>query len=156
ASLVGVAAFVFRGGTPRAVTRLDMLLGKRRKDDGEKTDILRKSAFEGDKRNLLEMLTPRFLSPKKWFEQADCHIKPSTLMGIGLLLALGGATATVLFRLPLLFAPFAALVMFSLPWLWLWNKRRTRLKKFAAQLPDALELVARALRAGHSLAAGMH
>ena len=31
-----------------------------------------------------------------------------------------------------------------------------RLKKFSAQLPDALELVARALRAGHSLAAGMH
>jgi tight adherence protein B len=31
-----------------------------------------------------------------------------------------------------------------------------RLKKFAAQLSYALELVARALRAGHSLAAGMH
>jgi tight adherence protein B len=31
-----------------------------------------------------------------------------------------------------------------------------RLKKFASQLPDALELVARALRAGHSLGAGMH
>jgi tight adherence protein B len=39
---------------------------------------------------------------------------------------------------------------------WLWYKRRSRLKTFAAQLPDALELVARALRAGHSLAAGMH
>jgi tight adherence protein B len=156
ASLVGVAAFVFRGGTPRAATRLDLLLGKKRKEGDEKTDILRKSAFEGDKRNLLEMLTPKFLSPKKMFEQADCHIKPSTLTGIGLLLALGGATATVLFRLPLFFAPPAALVMFSLPWLWLWNKRRARLKKFASQLPDALELVARALRAGHSLAAGMH
>ena len=43
-----------------------------------------------------------------------------------------------------------------IPFLWLLNKRRVRLKKFAAQLPDALELVARAFRAGHSLAAGMH
>src|SRR5581483_4646397 len=42
------------------------------------------------------------------------------------------------------------------PWAWLWNKRRSRLKSFAAQLPDALELVARALRAGHALGAGMH
>src|SRR6185312_2940141 len=42
------------------------------------------------------------------------------------------------------------------PWLWLWNKRRGRLSKFASQLSDALELVARALRAGHSLGAGMH
>jgi tight adherence protein B len=32
----------------------------------------------------------------------------------------------------------------------------SRLKAFATQLPDALELVARALRAGHSLAAGLH
>src|SRR5207244_7787472 len=34
--------------------------------------------------------------------------------------------------------------------------RRVRLKTFAAQLQDALELVARALRAGHALGAGMH
>ena len=35
-------------------------------------------------------------------------------------------------------------------------KRAKRLKMFAAQLPEAMELVARALRAGHSLAAGLH
>ena len=33
-------------------------------------------------------------------------------------------------------------------------RRKRRLNKFAAQLPDSLELIARALRAGHSLAAG--
>ena len=42
------------------------------------------------------------------------------------------------------------------PFLRLFMKRSRRLKSFAAQLPDALELVARALRAGHSLGAGMH
>jgi tight adherence protein B len=47
-------------------------------------------------------------------------------------------------------------VLFFIPFFWLLHKRRSRLKHFAAQLPDALELVARALRAGHSLAAGMH
>jgi tight adherence protein B len=52
--------------------------------------------------------------------------------------------------------PLAAIIMFLIPWTWLLNKRRSRLKAFAAQLPDALELVARALRAGHSLGAGMH
>jgi tight adherence protein B len=44
---------------------------------------------------------------------------------------------------------------FSIPFIWLWWKRNARLKKFAAQLPEAMELVARALRAGHSLAAGL-
>src|SRR5207248_3152832 len=53
-------------------------------------------------------------------------------------------------------APVGAAVLFSLPWLWLYMKRAKRLKTFAAQLPDALELIARALRAGHALGAGMH
>ena len=155
-SLVGLLAFVFRDGGPKTATRLDLLIGKRRREDGEKADILRKSAFEGDKKNLLESLTPRFLSPQKLFEQADCHIKPSTLMGIGIGLGAAGATVSLLARIPLLFVPLNALVMFFVPFLWLLNKRRVRLKKFAAQLSDALELVARALRAGHSLSAGMH
>lgn len=155
-ALVGVLAFVFRDSTPQTSTRLDTLIGKRQRDGNSRADILRATAFESDKKSLMEFLTPKFLSPQRLFEQADCHIKPSTLFGIGLLLAAAGATVTVLARVPLFFAPINALVCLSLPFLWLLNKRRARLKKFAAQLPDALELVARALRAGHSLGAGMH
>ncbi len=153
--VIGLLAFVFRDQTQRAATRLDMLVGKRRRDDGQ-ADILRNAAFENDKKSFLSMLTPQFLSPKKVFEQADCHIPPSTLMGVGVLLAVVGVTVSFLARVPWFFAPFTAMILLSLPWVWLWNKRRGRLKKFASQLPDALELVARALRAGHSLAAGMH
>jgi tight adherence protein B len=154
-ALVGLVASAFRDSTPKTINRLETLIGKRRRDD-ERADILRATAFENDRKSLLEALTPKFLSPRKLFEQADCHIRPSTLFGIGLLLASLGATATVLARVPVYFAPINALVCLSVPFIWLWNKRRTRLKKFASQLPDALELVARALRAGHSLGAGMH
>jgi tight adherence protein B len=154
--LVGVLAFVFRDGTPKAANRLDTLIGKRRKEDDDKADILRRTAFENDKRSLLEFLTPKFLSPQKLFEQADCHIKPSTLFGVGLILAALGATGTLLARLPLIFAPINGLVLFFIPFLWLLNKRKRRLAKFAGQLSDALELVARALRSGHSLQSGMH
>jgi tight adherence protein B len=157
AAVVGlVLTFVFRDTAQRAASRLDTLIGKRRRTGDEKTDILRKSAFEGDKKSILEAMTPRFLSPQKLFEQADCHIKPHILLGIGAALGAAGATLTVLARLPIWFAPLNGVVLASLPWIWLWNKRRVRLNKFAAQLPDALELVARALRAGHSLSAGMH
>ncbi len=52
---------------------------------------------------------------QKLFEQADCHIKPSTLFGIGLLLACVGVTLTLLTRIPIIFAPLNGLVMFSLP-----------------------------------------
>lgn len=155
-SLVGLLAFVFRDNTPQTATRLDLLVGKRRREDDQSADILRKSAFENDKRTLLEQLTPKFLSPRKLFEQADCHIKPGTLFGFGLVLGLLGATVSFLVRIPWFFIPVNGLALFSLPLLWLWNKRRVRLKKFGEQLPDALELVARALRAGHSLGAGLH
>jgi tight adherence protein B len=155
-AIFGFLAFVFRDTSPKTATRLDMLIGRRRRDDDDKADILRRSAFEGDKKTFLEMITPKFLSPQKLFEQADCHIKPSTLFGVGVLLAVVAATLGIVLRLSVYFIPFLALVFFSVPFLWLINKRRVRLKKFAAQLSDALELVARALRAGHSLGAGMH
>jgi tight adherence protein B len=51
-------------------------------------------------------------------------------------------------------APLVAVAMSFLPIMWLLMRRKKRLKKFASQLPQALELIARALRAGHSLAAG--
>jgi tight adherence protein B len=155
AAFVGLLAFVFRDNNPRTATRLELLVGKRR-HDGDKADILRKAAFDGDKKTFFEALLPKFVSFRKLFEQADCHIKPTTLFSIGLLLACAAATASFLLRLPLWLVPINALLFFSVPWFWLMNKRSARLKKFGTQLPDALELVARALRAGHSLGAGMH
>src|SRR5436309_14661580 len=78
--VIGLLAFVFRDTTGRTATRLDLLVGKRRRDEGGPY-ILRQAAFENGKKSLLEWLTPKFLSPKKMFEQADCHIPPSTLFG---------------------------------------------------------------------------
>ena len=155
-AVIGLLAFVFREGPPKTSTRLDMLIGKRRKEDDQATDILRKTAFESDKKSLLEMMTPKFISLGKIFEQADCHIKPNTLTLIGVGLAVAGMVVGYFAKIPWFFLPAFGVVMFSLPWVWLWNKRRVRLNKFASQLPDGLELVARALRAGHSLAAGLH
>ena len=154
--LIGLLAFVFRDQGPQTSTRLELLVGKRSRQENQQADILRKSAFESDKKNFMESITPKFLSPQKIFEQADCHIKPSTLFGIGLLLAAMGGDGDDPGQAALLLAPVNALVMFTLPFLWLWFKRAARLKKFGSQLPDALELVARALRSGQSLAAAMH
>src|SRR5438105_7222636 len=117
AAMVGTLAFVFRDKGPQTATRLDLLVGKRRRDDDQAADILRKTAFENDKKSLFEMLTPKFLSPQKLFEQADCHIKPSTLFGVGLLLAVLGITVSLLTRIPLIFAPLNGLVLFTIPFL---------------------------------------
>ncbi len=155
-AIVGAVAFMMRDyGSSGAADRLDVLVGKGPKADPT-ADIMKKSAFESDKSSLLQLITPNMPSLHKIFEQADCNIKASTLFGIGLLLGGLGATGSWLAHVPWFFAPVVGLVFFTIPLLWVLNKRRVRLKKFAAQLPDALELVARALRAGHSLGAGMH
>lgn len=160
-SLVGVLAFVFREQTPQAVTRLDIIVNKRTQGKSsaaamEASDILRKSAFESDKKSIIDALTPRLPSMERLFEQADCNINPTTLTGVGLLLAIMGSGVTMLAKLPLFIIPLNALVLFSLPWVWLYFKRQARMKKFQSQLSDGLELLARALRSGQSLAAGMH
>src|SRR5215468_5799100 len=96
-AVVGLVAFVLRDGTPKTTERLETLVGKRAKTDPS-MDILKKSAFESDKKSLLEVITPHLPSLQRIFEQADCHIKVSTLFGIGLVLAFLGGTGSLLAR----------------------------------------------------------
>jgi tight adherence protein B len=154
-AVIGLVAFVLNGNGTKLTDRLDTLTGRKKKDD-EATNILKKSAFDRDKKSLLEALTPNFISLSKVIVQADVHIRPSTLFAIGLVLGVIGSSVSWVMGVKVYLAPIAGLIMFSIPFGWLFTKRALRLKKFSAQLPDALELVARALRAGHSLAAGMH
>src|ERR1700730_18066419 len=90
AAVVGAMAFMFRSHNADTSQRLDILVGKRRKEDVANADILRKKAFDADKKSLLAAITPNLPSLEKFFEQAECHIRPSTLMGIGAALAVIG------------------------------------------------------------------
>lgn len=157
AGAVGLIAFVLRDGeSSKAAERLDTLIGRGGKKDTNADVLLKQALKDVDKKTLLDSLTPGFLNVTKTFEQADANIRPSALFGASLGLALAGGMVSSLVVGSIYVAPVGGIVFFTIPWLWLWNKRRLRLKKFAGQLPDALELVARALRAGHSLASGMH
>src|SRR5205823_5711780 len=49
---------------------------------------------------------------------------------------------------PAILAAMAAGI--ALPWVFVFHARRKRVQKIEQQLPDALELVARAMRAGHA------
>jgi tight adherence protein B len=155
-AMVVLLFMAFRRNTEGAVSdRLDALVGRNVRRDSSADMLLKQALQEADKKSILDRLTPEFFNLTKTFEQADCNIKPSALFGISLgLSALGAALCIWLVNVYVI--PVGVIVFFSLPWMWLYHKRATRLKKFAAQLPDAMELVARALRAGHSLAAGMH
>ncbi|MGI9455542.1 MAG: type II secretion system F family protein, partial [Aeoliella sp.] len=90
------------------------------------------------------------------FEQAEATMSVATFLGLCAGLGLGSTFLCAYAGLNLALSPLVGLCFGMLPFFWLLFRRKSRFKKFAAQLPEALELVARALRAGHSLAAGFH
>jgi tight adherence protein B len=155
AAVMAVLMALGRGNDGRASERLDELVGRNTRKDSASDMLLKQALQEVDRKNILDRITPEFFNLTKMFEQADVNIKPSALFGISLGLGTVGAVASI-WAINVYVAPISAILLFSLPWLWLYMKRAGRLKKFAAQLSDGMELVARALRAGHSLAAGMH
>jgi len=154
-AVLGVVFFILGEGQAKTAERLELITGRRKKDD-ETTNILKKTALDRDKKSLLAAITPNVPTLQKLIMQANANITPSTFMAICVILGFLGFTASWLAGVKIYLAPLLGLLLAVVPFAWLMHKRGSRLKTFAGQLPESLELVARALRAGHSLAAGMH
>jgi len=106
--------------------------------------------------SLLGRMLQRFENLPLLFRQADSPLRIEQFIVLCMLSA--AAIFILLFALqrtvPVLIG--GAVTAFLLPWCWLLLRWRSRLKSFEKQLPDALELLSRALRAGNSLAAGLN
>jgi tight adherence protein B len=157
-ALVAGVAFLLRGDSATLVEdRLALLTGtnsgKQGKDAVLKDSVLAQPWESGQ--GFAESLVKRF-NLGLLFDQADTTLTVQRFLIIsGCFGFVGGAACIVLQMHPGLALLVAASVGF-LPLMWIMMRRKRRLKKFGQQLPDALELVARALRAGHSLAAGLN
>jgi tight adherence protein B len=89
------------------------------------------------------------------FQQADSPLSADLFFGLSFAMAVVGIIGAILARSPLPIYPVAGLMGGCLPLIWLLWRRNSRFKKFAKQLPDAMELIGRALRSGHSLSSGL-
>jgi tight adherence protein B len=67
----------------------------------------------------------------------------------------GLAFFTVVLNQPPLLGAALALALAALPWLYVARQRGARLKRFEQQLPEALDLMVRALRSGHAFASAL-
>lgn len=103
----------------------------------------------------LEEFVSKFLNLRTYIEQAGMTVSPQKIifMSIGLGFSTG-IIAAVLSPIKAV-VPVFALIFGFMPLLYIIWKRKRRLQKFSAQLPETLELVSRALKAGHSLPAGI-
>ena len=88
-------------------------------------------------------------------EQAGATTNPGAVitMSLGAAGALG--LLTLLFSHMLLAAVAAALLGMALPVIWLKVKYHKRLRRFEEQFPEALDLLSRAIRAGHAFQTAM-
>ena len=88
-------------------------------------------------------------------EQAGVRTTTSALLAMSIGIGVMMAVVTALFiRQPLV--PFvAAAAGMSLPTLWLMRKRSVRLRQFEEMFPEALDLLSRAIRAGHAFQTAM-
>lgn len=82
--------------------------------------------------------------------QAGSAQKVAALLGVCLAFALGGIVAALLLRLPFLGLLACALAAAWLPLLRLSRARDARMVRFERQLPEALDMMSRAMRAGHA------
>ncbi|MDA7950936.1 MAG: type II secretion system F family protein [Pirellulaceae bacterium] len=166
--LIGIAVFVavttFMGGVLLFFRKDEQELAEERltaianfstthmNGDGEKATLLQQPLDEFP--NVLEEIFGKFINLPLFLEQANTEVSPkkfifmtvvaSSLLGVlGFLSPLGVLGSLLGFFLGVI-GPFGYFFL----------RRRKRLKKFGAQLPEALELISRALRAGHSLGAG--
>jgi tight adherence protein B len=158
-AMVAAAAFAFNDyGNTKTEDRLEVLAGLKTPELAArgllKDDVVQQGVvgISGS----MSRLAARMSNVRNLFIQADSPISVNTFIGISSGFALFGMAGAIIAHSPIPLYPAVALSFGSFPLLWLLLRRRSRFKRFAKQLPDALELVGRALRSGHSLASGLH
>jgi tight adherence protein B len=93
---------------------------------------------------------------KRMLDQADLHITPSRLLMFSFMAGMLGALAASVLTIFIPLMILAGLTCASLPLLHVWWKRSRRFNQFLEHLPDALDLISRALSAGHAFSEALH
>ncbi len=156
-TVVGALGLVMGRSANVAEQRLDELSGRRRK---EKPDVVAGALMRPPAVDLgkSQKWAEQFFSVdalNRLYEQADVGLTFPHFLAVCAGLAITAAGIAGAFHLPILLLPVCGLCLGAFPFFWLLMRRKNRIKKFTSQMPDAMELVARALRAGHGLASGL-
>lgn len=158
ASLVALAANMLVPGSDNTATedRLAQMASRRRGGGGKAAEetgsLLMEGGFE-DASGVVGSIIKRLPGLGEYLDQADVRMPPAQF-GMICLGAFAAGVALCIASPFKLLAIFVGPIFAAIPVGWLMVKRKRRLSKFGKQMPEALELLGRSLRAGHSLNAG--
>jgi len=88
-------------------------------------------------------------------EQSGMTVKPGKIILLSCVLGLGTYVTALFFHAPLWACVFAGLTLGAAPFGVISFKRRRRMRRFEERFPEALDLLGRAVRAGHAFTTGM-
>ncbi|MEZ6056071.1 MAG: type II secretion system F family protein [Planctomycetaceae bacterium] len=158
--LIAAVYFLIRDKSSSSLEdRLDILAGKKSAKAEENNSVTKEDLLAEGLSGITgfaQSVSEKFGNLKLLFEQSDSSMKSEQFFLYSAVAGIIGAVVAMLLRLPAPLYPVFGLMFSGLPLMFLLFKRGRRFKKFAKQLPDALELIARALRSGHSLASGIN
>ena len=92
---------------------------------------------------------------EKILQQANSQMPLGVFLLVSAVLGVAGMVVAAFMDYPLLVAGGVGLVCLFVPLIKIKMQRKARFKDFERQLPEALDLMARALRAGHAFSVGM-
>jgi len=92
---------------------------------------------------------------EKTLQQANSQMPMGVFFLLSGVLGVCGALVAAFMDYPLLVALGCGMAALFLPWFKIKIQRANRFKEFEVKLPEALDLMARALRAGHAFSVGM-
>lgn len=157
AAIVGGLSLLLRNKPISKIEeRLDILAGAKAPSGRDNKEATILSQPLDDRPGIIDRFLEKFGNMQLFFEQADTNLTVGKLAAICGGLALLGFTMGLITHIHVALLPLVALLLGMMPIFWLFMRRKRRLKQFAAQLPDALEMIARGLRAGQSLAFGFN
>ena len=96
------------------------------------------------------------LQLKRMLDQADLHITPSRLLMFSFMAGMLGALAASVLTVFIPLMVLAGVICAALPLVHVYWRRKKRFESFLEQLPDALDLISRALSAGHAFSEALH
>jgi tight adherence protein B len=104
---------------------------------------------------LLDLKVPTVSRLERLLEQADVRQPLGFYFLLSAAFAAGALMLIFLVSRSVIFSGIAGSGAALLPWVYLGARKKRRIKQFEQQLPDALDMIARALKAGHAFNGGL-
>ena len=127
-----------------------------REYENENIDILRKNLLSEVQWLNQMLLSFRWTDQvNRLLQQADAQYTLGVYVLFSFLLASVGVLIGSLITSSHMVLILFAVILGMIPFLYIYIKKKHRMEKFQRQLPDALDLIARALKAGHAFTGGL-